>query len=54
MTGRKESCGQILGYMFFPGCIVYMLQDLMVGWYDMPLAKMDQFISNEAFFPDVF
>ena len=35
--------------MFFPGCTLYRLQNLMSGWYDMPLAKIDQFISDEAF-----
>ena len=29
--------------------MLHRLQDLMAGWYDMPLAKIDQFISNEAF-----
>ena len=35
--------------MFFLGCTLHRLQDLMARWYDMPLAKVDRFISNEAF-----
>ena len=28
---------------------LHSLQDVLAGWYDMHLAKIDQFISNEAF-----